>query len=111
MDYPAWQRMLVPSRIIHSKSYLTRKLAPSYLEGYLAPLSTHIALIQSFSAEPLQASISIWWAGKSTLVRRTKDWCRYTTGAVVEATLDATHSTVMQPPHVDIIADHVGKSL
>lgn len=92
-------------------SYLTSEITPSYVKDFLVPLSTHISLIQSFRAAPLQASIAVWWAGKSTLVRRTKDWCHYTTGAVVEATLDATHSTVMQPPHVDIIAEHVGKSL
>jgi len=68
-------------------------------------------LIQTFSAEPLRAPLSIWWAGKSNLIDRTDEWGRYTTGPVVEATLDATHTTVMKPPHVDVIAEHVGKSL
>jgi len=92
-------------------SYLTQSVPKSYLEAYLETLSTHISLIQTFSAEQLRAPISIWWAGKSSVVRGIDDWCRYTTGNVVETTLDATHTTVMEPPYVDIIADHVGKRL
>jgi len=93
------------------RGHLTQPLPQSYLEDYVTPLSTHIALIQSFHPEPLRAPISIWRAGKSTVVRHMEDWGSYTSGTVFEATLDATHATVMKPPHVDIIAVQLGERL
>jgi len=93
-----------------TRGRLTRKLPEGYLENFVATLSTHIALIQSFHPEPLKAPLSIWWAGKSTVVSNIEGSCSYTSGTVFEATLDATHATVMEPPHVDLIAAHVANA-
>lgn len=111
MSLPEDERTKTIVDWVAQRGYLNREVAPVILEQYFSSLSSQIGLVETFTTRPLRAPLSVWWAGQSGLATKRKDWCRYTTGRVVETTIDATHFNVMDPPHVHVVAAEMSRTL
>jgi hypothetical protein len=60
----------------------------------------HVDMLKGFSATPIQAPLSIWWAKAPSQ----PEWWRSLSGAAVQqTTLGGDHYSVVRPPRVEKI--------
>jgi hypothetical protein len=84
-----------------------------YLSGFFTRFEIHMNLVQTFEPKTIRAPVSLWWAREGLLGTRQAErhWGMYTSGAVVESTIEGNHYAVMYPPAVYALAAQLDKSL
>ncbi|MBI4589538.1 MAG: SDR family NAD(P)-dependent oxidoreductase, partial [Candidatus Rokubacteria bacterium] len=84
-----------------------------YLSGFFRRFEIHTSLISKFEPRMIRAPVSIWWAreGLSGTRQAERHWGMYTSGGVVEGTIEGSHYAVMYPPAVSTLAAELDKSL
>jgi hypothetical protein len=61
----------------------------------------HFQLLRDHRPGTVHAPIVAWWSGASS---PGSYWSKYTKGEVRERVVGGTHFTVIQPPHIEVIA-------
>jgi thioesterase domain-containing protein len=69
-------------------------------------LGKHRQLVVDYQPPEIRARLLVWWAGE-----RGFDWATRTRATASDASLDATHFTIMRSPHVDRIASDLQSQL
>ncbi len=95
------------------QKYVRRDIPADLLKEQVSRIELHISLIENFKPEMIRAPIFIWWArDRSDGIKHSdKNWDMYTSGMVVEETIEGGHYAVMYPPRVNTIAEQLDKGL
>jgi thioesterase domain-containing protein len=76
-------------------------MAPPELDAALRLYQRHFELLREHRPGVVDAPIVEWRASSS---RRPHDWAGHTRAGAVSKVVGGNHFTVMQPPHIDLIA-------
>ncbi len=98
---------------VKGQNYLRDDIRESVLREYLSRFVIHLGLLENFRPAVIRAPLFIWWARESLLDLNLSDrsWSRYSTGAVVEETLQGSHYEMMYSPAVQALAERVDEQL
>ena len=91
---------------------LSPALPLATLQRQAALAEAHMALCRAHTLTPVHAPLSIWWARHSLQAEQQRpDWSSYTLGAVHTAIAEGNHFSMLQPPHVQSLAQDLRASL
>lgn len=98
---------------LNKQKYVLGDIPTDVLKEYISRVELHISLIENFKPEMIRAPIFIWWAqDRSDGIKHSdKNWDMYTSGMVVEETIEGSHYAVMYPPCVNTLAEQLDKGL
>ncbi|BCL84581.1 non-ribosomal peptide synthetase [Ktedonobacteria bacterium brp13] len=89
---------------------LPDSLSLEVLLSQAALANTHRALFTAYTAPIIEASLAVWWAREPLNAHQTQaltDWQSYTRGRVQERVVDGNHFTMINQPHIQIVAHHI----
>jgi amino acid adenylation domain-containing protein len=103
------QRIIAWGRERH---LLSSDLSLEALQRQAALTEIHVALCETHKVTPIQAPLHVWWARDDLQRRQPRtDWNRYTRGTIHTEIAEGNHFSMIQSPHVEVLAEQLTKCL
>jgi thioesterase domain-containing protein len=87
---------------------LSSTLPLEHLQRQAALAETHVAMLGVHTIMPVQAPLYIWWARNGLWSAAARpDWSTYTLGSAHTEIAAGNHFSMLQPPHVKVLAERL----